>query len=220
MARDPAARPTAARFFGQLARVPLRTVKRGRFAGAAKAASSESTPSRGRRRVAILALAALVVVIASATAWLISEPASSGVPAPTTQQATPIGPPSSSSPSRVVVDPTPSTSTAPTTPGDGDHTPSSPVQEKSIRLDDAAYSAQPFETVPIQGTYRGGADTLLRVQRWESGRWLTFPLPTTTDQSGQFTAYVELGRLGRHRLRMLDPDSGVTSRPMVLVIKN
>ena len=38
-------------------------------------------------------------------------------------------------------------------------------------------------------------------------------------QSGQFTAYVEFGQLGRYRLRVLDPDSGVTSRPFVLVIK-
>ena len=73
---------------------------------------------------------------------------------------------------------------------------SSPAQDKTIQLEDPADSAKPFETVPIQGTYRGGADTILRVQRWESGRWLAFPVPTKTDQSGQFTAYVELGRLG------------------------
>jgi hypothetical protein len=87
-------------------------------------------------------------------------------------------------------------------------------------LEDPAASAKPFETVQIRGTYRGGADTMLRVQRWESGRWMAFPLPTTTDQSGQFTAYVELGRLGRHEIRLLDPGSGVTSKPVVLVIKN
>jgi hypothetical protein len=57
------------------------------------------------------------------------------------------------------------------------------------------------------------------VQLWESGQWLAFPLLTKTDQSGQFTAYVEFGEPGRYRLRMLDPDSGVTSKPSVLVIK-
>jgi hypothetical protein len=60
---------------------------------------------------------------------------------------------------------------------------------------------------------------LLRVQRWERGKWLAFPLPTKTDLSGQFTAYVELGQPGRYRLRVLDPDSRVTSKPSVLVIK-
>ena len=86
-------------------------------------------------------------------------------------------------------------------------------------MEDLADSAKPFQTVRIQGTYRGGADTFLRVQRWEGGKWLDFPLPTKTDQSGQFTAYVELGQPGRYRLRVLDPDSGVTSKPFVLVIK-
>ena len=92
-------------------------------------------------------------------------------------------------------------------------------EESTIQLEDLPDSARPFETVRIQGTYRGGADTFLRVQRWEGGKWLDFPLPTKTDQSGQFTAYVELGQPGRYRLRVLDPDSGVTSKPFVLVIK-
>ena len=92
-------------------------------------------------------------------------------------------------------------------------------RRETIQLEDLADSARPFEAVRIQGTYRGGADTFLRVQRWEGGKWLDFPLPTKTDQSGQFTTYVELGQPGRYRLRVLDPDSGVTSKPFVLVIK-
>jgi len=56
------------------------------------------------------------------------------------------------------------------------------------------------------------------VQRWEDGKWLAFPLPTKTDKSGQFTAYVELGQPGRYRLRLLDPSTGLTSKPFVLVI--
>jgi hypothetical protein len=59
----------------------------------------------------------------------------------------------------------------------------------------------------------------LQVQRWEGGEWLSFPLPTKTDQSGQFTAFVELGQPGRYRLRVLDPDSGVRSKTFVLVIR-
>jgi hypothetical protein len=91
-------------------------------------------------------------------------------------------------------------------------------EESTIQLEDLPESAGPFETVRVQGTYRGGADTFLRVQRWEGGRWLAFPLPTKTDQSGRFTAYVELGQPGRYRLRVLDPDSGVTSKTFVLAI--
>ena len=42
------------------------------------------------------------------------------------------------------------------------------------------------------------------------------PLPTRTDRSGQFTAYVEFGQPGRYRLRLLDPDTGVMSKTFVL----
>jgi hypothetical protein len=91
--------------------------------------------------------------------------------------------------------------------------------EKTIQLEDVADSAGPFQAVRIHGIYHGGPNRFLRVQRWERGKWLAFPLPAKTDQSGQFTTYVELGQPGRYQLRVLDPDSGVTSKPFVLVIK-
>jgi hypothetical protein len=91
--------------------------------------------------------------------------------------------------------------------------------EDAIQLENSAVSAKPFQAVRIQGTYHGAADTFLWVERSEGGKWVTFPVPTKTDQSGQFTAYVELGRPGRYRLRVRDPDSGVKSKPFVLVIK-
>jgi hypothetical protein len=90
---------------------------------------------------------------------------------------------------------------------------------QAIQLEGAALSAKPFQAVRIQGTYHGGAGTFLQVQRWEGGKWVAFPVPTKTDQSGRFTAYVELGRPGRYRLRVLDPASGVKSKPFLLVIE-
>jgi hypothetical protein len=90
--------------------------------------------------------------------------------------------------------------------------------ESTIQLEALSGSASPMEAVRIQGRYRGGARTFLRVQRWEGGKWLDFPVPTKTDRSGQFTTYVELGQPGRYTLRVLDPDSGVASKPFVLVI--
>jgi hypothetical protein len=93
------------------------------------------------------------------------------------------------------------------------------AREETIQLADLAASARAFEAVRIQGTYGGAAETFLRVQRWERGMWLDFPLPTKTDQLGQFTTYVELGRPGRYWLRVVDPGSAVTSKPFVLVIK-
>jgi hypothetical protein len=92
-------------------------------------------------------------------------------------------------------------------------------QKETIQLEDVAPSARPFETVQIQGTYRGGAGTFLRLQRWEGGNWLDFPLSTKIDQSGRFTTYVEIGQPGRHQLRVRDPASRVTSKAFVVVIK-
>ena len=88
-----------------------------------------------------------------------------------------------------------------------------------IRVDDSEVAARPFQPVRIDGTYRGGVDARLQVQRWEEGRWLTFPIPTTTDDAGRFTAYVELGGESRYLLRVLNPDSGVTSKPFELLIR-
>ena len=48
---------------------------------------------------------------------------------------------------------------------------------------------------------------------------MAFPLPTKTDQSGQFSTYVELGEQGSYQLRVLHPNSGATSKTFVLVIK-
>jgi hypothetical protein len=95
----------------------------------------------------------------------------------------------------------------------------SSAEEKTIQVEDSADSAKPFQPVRIQVPTARGANTFLRVQRWEGGKWLAFPVPTKTNQSGEFTAYVELGKPGRYQLRVLDPGSGVTSKPFVLVIK-
>jgi hypothetical protein len=59
----------------------------------------------------------------------------------------------------------------------------------------------------------------VRVQRWEAGKWLDYPLLAKTDQSGRFTTYVEFGLPGRYQLRVLDPRSGVKSKTIVLVVE-
>jgi hypothetical protein len=122
----------------------------------------------------------------------------------------------SADPSRAS-DPTPSASA--TTPGAGNSTAAGSGEGETIQVVTPAGSGKPFEAVRIRGTYRGGPDTVLRVQRWEGGMWLDFPVPTKSDRSGRFTAYVELGLPGRYWLRVLDPDSGAQSKPFQLVIK-
>jgi len=242
---DPAARPTAAVFCDQLSTAtPPRIAKRGlhlggpedassvlpgrssavaedaaissgrSIAGSAAAAdarrararkASASAPRRRRRsRVGPLALAvALVAAVISTTAWLISRPTSSGVSTPAARSATtPGGPRSSAGPSSA---PDPGAS-----PGSD--------EAVAIQLKAPVKSAKPFQAVLIQGTHPGRAEVFLRVQRREGAKWLAFPLPTKTDQSGQFMTYVELGAPGRYWLRVLDPKSGEKSKPFVLVV--
>ena len=153
-------------------------------------------------RLKLLVLAVLVILNVAGLGLLLSRaPGEVAVESSATQSATPGGLPSSAGPS----------------PGSDQR--SGSAEEKTIELEDLTESARPFEAVRIQGTYRGGAGTFLRVQRWEEGKWLNFPLPTKTDQSGQFITQAEFGQPGRYRLRVLDPDSGVTSKPFVVVIK-
>ena len=167
---------------------------------------SGAPPARNRRRrLIVLVLVDLVIPTVAWLGRLLSRGSGERAAESTsTESATPGGGSSSASPASA--------------PRDG-----SAAEDEAIQLGDVAGSARPFETVRIQGGYRGGADTFLRVQRWEGGNWLNFPfwlvLPTKTDQSGQFTTYVELGQPGLYRLRVLDPDSGVTSKPFVVVIK-
>lgn len=172
-------------------------------------ASAKAPPRQGKRREGMVALvaAALIAVVGSSTVWLISEPA--------TQSAQRGGGSSSAAPSGA---PEPKT-TRKSTSDTGDQTGSSPAVQETIRLKGTAESARPWQTVPIKGTYIGGAGTVVRVQRWEAGKWLAFPLVAKTDQSGHFRAFVELGRPSRYRLRVMDPRAGVKSEPFALEIR-
>jgi hypothetical protein len=162
--------------------------------------STSALPERDQRlRLRLLVLAVLGILNAVLRGlWLSRTPPEQAVESTSAQSTTPSRMPSSASPS-------PARSSA--------------AEDATIQLQDSPASGRPFQPVRIQGTYRGGADTLLWVQRWEGGKWQVFPVPTKTDKSGHFTTYVELSQPGRHQLRVVDPESGVTSKPFVLVIK-
>jgi hypothetical protein len=164
--------------------------------------SSGVLPSRNRRlRLTLLVLAALVILNVVWLGLLLSRPPGERAGQSSSSQSATSGGVSSG----------PSSASDPRS--------GSAEEQRTIELEDLADSTKPFQTVRIHGTYRGGGDTFLRLQRWESGKWLDFPLPTKTDESGRFTTYVELGQPGRYALRVRDPDSGVTSKILVLVIK-
>ena len=162
---------------------------------------TQPDPNRSLRSKLVV-LAVLVVLNVVWLGLLLSRaPGEQAVDSASTQSATPGGQASSAGTARGS-DPR------------GDWAP-----EEAIQLAYVAASARPFEAVQIQGTYRTGPETFLRVQRWEKGTWLDFPLPTKTDQLGQFTTYVELGQPGLYWLRVVDPSSAATSKPFQLVIE-
>jgi len=176
-----------------------------RFSPSAPQSEASALPGRNRmRRLTLLVLAVLVILNVVWLGLLLSRAPGERAFEPTSTQTATSGGLSSSA-----------GRSPPSDPRSG-----SPEERQTIELENLAKSARPFQTVRIQGMHHGRADTFLRVQRWEGGKWLDFPIPTKTDQSGQFTAYVELGQPGRYHLRVRDPNSGVTSKPFVLVIKS
>jgi len=173
---------------------------------------------RGRRRIGILAAAsALVMLAATSAAWLIAEPASSGAPSAAIQHAAPRAPqPTATSSRGATASPSPRATTTPVS----DASLGSDPSVGAIQITGSDAGAEPFETVPVRGTYRGGGHRFLQVQWRVNGSWRAFPVPAKTDASGEFTAYVELGRPNTYRLRVRDPQSGVTSEAFTLLIKD
>ena len=155
-----------------------------------------------RRRRPLLALLAVIVVL-DVGLWVTVLTRSTTPPGSTREAAVADDSPQATG------SPTVSASTASGAPPD----------QPRIELDSATYSGSTFETVPISGVLQGvPAGTLLRVQLRQDGRWQPFPLPTTTDAAGRFTAYVELGAPGTYELRVRDPSTERVSPVAILEI--
>jgi hypothetical protein len=87
-----------------------------------------------------------------------------------------------------------------------------------IRTASSSYFGRPFETIQISGRYRGvDGSRRLRLQVRRPNGWSRMPLPVVTRPSGAFKAYVELD-FGRHRLRLVDPRSGSSSRILTVLV--
>jgi hypothetical protein len=145
------------------------------------------------------------------------------IPTPTPEPTEAPEPPATASPTPIdlptpIDTPTPRATPTPTpeTQEPPDSTPTEPV----IRITESSFAGRLFETVRIDGTYAGShSGTILRVQRIQDGEWTDFPLPTTTDASGRFTAHVEFGTIGSHKVRVVDPLTDRSSPTVVVVIR-
>ncbi|HEX5532825.1 MAG TPA: hypothetical protein VFX33_03695 [Actinomycetales bacterium] len=112
-------------------------------------------------------------------------------------------------------------STSPTTAASGEN----PVRAENaagsgsrIETTASSYFGRPFETIQIGGRYLGvHSPRRLHVELRQRQGWTQFPLPTVTEPSGRFRAYVELG-LGVYRLRLVDRDQHRASRVVTVLV--
>jgi hypothetical protein len=111
-------------------------------------------------------------------------------------------------------------STSATTSTSPSPTPSATGSAPEPRIDtsDVFYFGEPFETIQIPGTYVGvDGPVRLRLQMRQAAGWTWFPLPVFTQPSGEFRVFVELGA-GEHRLRLIDPQTGVKSQVLTVLV--
>lgn len=86
-----------------------------------------------------------------------------------------------------------------------------------ITLDASPKVASTYQRVNLTGRYPGGNGTTLTVQRRQGG-WADFPTSATV-RGGSFSTYVQTGRAGVNRFRVVDQSTGKKSKPVSVIIR-
>lgn len=131
---------------------------------------------------------------------------------PTPKTEKPQQPPSSTASA-----PSPSPSAQPEQPTKSASPKRDRPKPQSIILRAQPQSVSTYERINLTGTYRGGNGVTLQVQRFEGG-WVDFPTSATVS-NGTFSTYVETGRGGVNRFRMIDRSTGRTSEPVAVTVR-
>ena len=69
----------------------------------------------------------------------------------------------------------------------------------------------------LTGTYPTGEGAVLQVQRATDDTWVDFPV-TVTVSGGQFSTYVQTGRPGPNRFRVIDTDTELASNEVTITV--
>ncbi len=116
-------------------------------------------------------------------------------------------------------EPTESPDPEPTQAGTGEETtePSEPKTTKEAAQRRISLSASPsqvssMQRIDLTGHYPGGDGATLQVQRQEGG-WSDFPVDASVTGS-TFSTYVQTGRSGQNRFRVVDQATGRVSNPV------
>ena len=99
----------------------------------------------------------------------------------------------------------------------GTEAPESEEPASPISLTAAQMSVSPMQQIDLTGTYAGGEGAILQVQRFESGGWSDFPV-TMSVSGGTFATYVQTGRVGANKFRVVDTDTQVASNELTVTV--
>lgn len=119
----------------------------------------------------------------------------------------------------VVPEPKPTETTTSPAPSQ----PAQPSPSKSerpaqpITLSAGQDAVSPMGRIDLTGSYPEGEGAILQVQRWYQGSWGDFPVDTSVS-GGQFHTWVQTGRTGENRFRMLDTNTGVMSNVVTVQV--
>ncbi|MFJ9387202.1 hypothetical protein ACIRON_00170 [Nocardioides sp. NPDC101246] len=101
-------------------------------------------------------------------------------------------------------------------------TPSKTVEEKpakkEITLQAGIVAATPMERIDLTGIYPGGEGAILRLERNDGQGWGEFGIPDVRVTGEQFSTPIQSGRVGRHKFRMKDIDTGTYSNVVTVTI--
>lgn len=128
---------------------------------------------------------------------------------------TPVGAPSAAGPLPTTALPNPSDEASPTT-GPASETPSASPRT-ALRLDVSPTQVGPSERINMTGSYRGGDNVTLQIQRREQGTWTDFPV-TVGVTAGTFQTWIQTSRTGEQTFRVFDPQGQVASNTVEVTV--
>ena len=94
-----------------------------------------------------------------------------------------------------------------------------PSQDTGITLTAAQTQVAPMARIDLTGSYPTGEGAVLQVQRatGPGDSWVDFPV-TVTVSAGQFSTYVQTGRSGPNRFRVIDTDTDKPSNEVSITV--
>ena len=94
-----------------------------------------------------------------------------------------------------------------------------PSKDTGISLSAAQTQVGPMGRIDLTGNYPTGEGAVLQVQRatGPGDSWVDFPV-TATVSGGQFSTYVQTGRTGPNRFRVIDTDSEAVSNDVTITV--